>query len=138
MLLFLVRSSVYTNKMFSSDCGANIGMMSTVVAAMGRKVVSVDPMVQHLSYLRRSLELLGNQNNARLLNNAVRYGMMGYGSLNYFPINISSNETGMLYPYNRILSNQAAIKMYTEEEIKKKNFRVRILQKFIIMILALP
>ena len=134
MLLFLVRSSVYTNKMFSSDCGANIGMMSTVVAAMGRKVVSVDPLIQHLSYLRRSLELVGNQNNARLLNNAVRYGM----SLNYFPINISSNETGMLYPYTRIPSNQAAIKMYTEEEIKKKNFRVRILQKFILLILALP
>ena len=134
MLLFLVRSSVYTNNIFSSDCGANIGMMSTVVAAMGRKVVSVDPLIQHLSYLRRSLELVGNQNNARLLNNVVRYGM----SLNYFPINISSNETGMLYPYTRIPSNQAAIKMYTEEEIKKKNFRVRILQKFTVLILALP
>ena len=52
-------------------------MMSTVVAAMGRKVVSVDPMVQHLSYLRRSLELLGNQDNVRLLNNAVRYKFVG-------------------------------------------------------------
>ena len=113
-------------------------MMSTVVAAMGRKVVSVDPMVQHLSYLRRSLELLGNQNNARLLNNAVRYGMMGYMSLSYFPINISSNETGMLYPYTGIPSNQAAIKMYTEEEIKKKNFRVRIFQRIIILNLTLP
>ena len=47
-------------------------MMSSVVANMGRKVVSVDPMKQHLSYLRRSLELLGNEKNARLLNNAVR------------------------------------------------------------------
>ena len=47
-------------------------MMSTVVAAMGRQVVSLDPLVEHLTYLRRSLELLGNQNNARLLNNAVR------------------------------------------------------------------
>jgi len=95
--------TVYKDATFL-DCGSNIGMMSTVVAAMSRKVVSVDPLVQHLSYLRRSLELLGNQDNARLLNNAV------------------SNETGKLYPYTKKSFNQAAIKMYTEEEIKKNNF----------------
>jgi len=95
--------TVYKNATFL-DCGSNIGMMSTVVAGMGRSVVSVDPLVQHLSYLRRSLELLGNQDNARLLNNAV------------------SNETGKLYPYTKKSYNQAAIKMYTEEEIKKNNF----------------
>ena len=50
--------------------------MSTVVANMGRKVVSVDPMVQHLSYLRKSLELLHNEKNVRLLNNAVRWKQM--------------------------------------------------------------
>ena len=111
-------------------------MMSTVVAAMGRKVVSVDPMVQHLSYLRRSLELLGNQNNARLLNNAVRCGMVA--SMNYFHINISSNETGRLYPYTKKSFNQAAIKMYTEEEIKKNNFTVRIYLTIIILSLSLP
>ena len=47
-------------------------MMSTVVAAMGRSVVSLDPMVMHLTYLRRSLELAGNEKNVRLLNNGVR------------------------------------------------------------------
>jgi len=86
------------------DCGANIGMVTTVVAAMGRQVVSVDPMKEHLSYLHRALELLGNEGNVRLLNNAV------------------SNESGLLYPYTKNPNNWAAIKMYTEEEIKKNNF----------------
>ena len=48
-------------------------MVTTVVAAMGRKVISVDPMKEHLSYIRKSLGLLGNQDNVMLLNNAVRY-----------------------------------------------------------------
>ena len=48
-------------------------MVTTVVAAMGRHVVAVDPMKEHLSYLHRALELLGNEGNVRLLNNAVRY-----------------------------------------------------------------
>eukprot|EP00092_Neocalanus_flemingeri_P071809 GFUD01088285.1.p1 GENE.GFUD01088285.1~~GFUD01088285.1.p1 ORF type:complete len:343 (+),score=100.10 GFUD01088285.1:19-1047(+) len=95
--------TVYPDATFL-DCGANIGMMSTVVAAMGRQVVSVDPMLEHLSYLRKALELLGNQNNTRLLNNAV------------------SNETSILYPYTKYPSNKAAIQMYTEEEIKKNNY----------------
>ena len=47
-------------------------MVTTVVAAMGRKVISVDPMKEHLSYIRKSLGLLGNQDNVMLLNNAVR------------------------------------------------------------------
>ena len=54
------------------DCGSNIGMVTTVVAAMGRKVVAIDPMKEHLSHLRKSLTLLGNENNVVLLNNAVR------------------------------------------------------------------
>ena len=58
---------------FPLDCGANIGMVTTVIAAMGRKVVSVDPLKEHLSYLRKALELLGNEDNVRLLHNAVRY-----------------------------------------------------------------
>ena len=48
-------------------------MVTTVIAAMGRKVVSVDPLKEHLSYLRKALELLGNDDNVRLLHNAVRY-----------------------------------------------------------------
>jgi len=96
--------TVYPDATFL-DCGSNIGMMSTVVAAMGRKVVSVDPLVQHLSYLRRSLELLDNQDNVRIFNNAV------------------SNAHGLLYPYTMDPHNQAAIKMYTEEEIKINNFK---------------
>ena len=48
-------------------------MVTTVVAAMGRHVVAVDPMKEHLSYLHRALELLGNEGNVRLLNNAVRF-----------------------------------------------------------------
>jgi len=85
------------------DCGANIGMVTTVVAAMGRHVVAVDPMKEHLSYLHRALELLGNEGNVRLLNNAV------------------SNESAILFPYTETPSNWAAIKMYTAEEIKKNN-----------------
>ena len=53
------------------DCGANIGMVTTVVAAMGRKVVAVDPMKEHLSYLHKALQLLGTEDNVRLLHNAV-------------------------------------------------------------------
>jgi len=85
------------------DCGANIGMVTTVVAAMGRKVISVDPMKEHLSYIRKSLGLLGNQDNVMLLNNAV------------------SNEPGKLYPHTPDIHNKAAIKMYTEQEIKNMN-----------------
>ena len=47
-------------------------MVTTVVAAMGRKVISVDPMKEHLSYIRKSLGLLGNQDNVMLLNNVLR------------------------------------------------------------------
>ena len=44
----------------------------------------------------------------------------------------SSNETGTLYPYTPDPSNQAAIQMYTEEEIKKNNYKVGIeIMKFI-------
>jgi len=92
--------TVYKDATFI-DCGANIGMVTTVVAAMGRKVISVDPMKEHLSYIRKSLGLLGNQDNVMLLNNAV------------------SNTPGKLYPYTPDIHNKAAIKMYTEEEIKE-------------------
>jgi len=85
------------------DCGANIGMVTTVVAAMGRKVISVDPMKEHLSYIWKALNLLSNQDNVILLNNAV------------------SNATGKLYPYTPDIHNKAAIKMYTEEEIQNIN-----------------
>eukprot|EP00092_Neocalanus_flemingeri_P057974 GFUD01069007.1.p1 GENE.GFUD01069007.1~~GFUD01069007.1.p1 ORF type:complete len:358 (-),score=107.51 GFUD01069007.1:27-1100(-) len=94
--------TVYKDATFL-DCGANIGMMSTVVAAMGRQVVSLDPLVEHLTYIRRSLELLGNENKARLLNNAV------------------SNETGTLYPYTVDPANKAAIQLFPEEYIKEHN-----------------
>ena len=60
------------NNIVTLDCGANIGMVTTVVAAMGRNVVAVDPMKEHLSYLHKALQLLGNEGNVRLLHNAVR------------------------------------------------------------------
>ena len=46
-------------------------MVTTVVAAMGRKVVAVDPMKEHLSYIHKALQLLGTEDNVRLLHNAV-------------------------------------------------------------------
>ena len=49
--------------------------------------------------------------------------------LTFFFIFLYSNETGKLYPYTKKSFNQAAIKMYTEEEIKIKNF---IVSKFVI------
>jgi len=103
----MVNSIVKAMTVFSDatliDCGSNIGMVTTVVAAMGRKVVAIDPMKEHLSHLRKSLTLLGNENNVVLLNNAV------------------SNQSSLLYPYTEDASNKAAIKMYTEEEIKQNN-----------------
>lgn len=87
------------------DCGANIGMVTTVIAAMGRKVVSIDPLKEHLSYVRKSLELLGNQDNVRLIHGAV------------------SNESSVLFPYAENIANKAAIQMFTEEEMKKNNYK---------------
>ena len=52
-----------------------------------------------------------------------------WGRCQYFHINISSNEIGRLYPHTPDPLNQAAIKMYTEEEIKNNNLTVRILLK---------
>jgi len=86
------------------DCGANIGMVTTVVAAMGRKVVAVDPMKEHLSYLHKALQLLGTEDNVRLLHNAV------------------GNESALLYPYTSKAYNWEGMQMYTEEEIKKNHY----------------
>jgi len=100
--------AVYSGATFV-DCGSNIGMMSTVVAAMGRSVVSLDPMVMHLTYLRRSLELAGNQNHVRLLNNAV------------------SDTHGILYPGLAASSgtNTAAIRLYSEQALKQANLKAQ-------------
>ena len=39
---------------------------------------------------------------------------------------IPSNESGLLFPYTLHPDNKTAIKMFTEEEIKKNNFIVRL------------
>jgi len=87
------------------DCGSNVGMVSTVVAAAGRKVVAIDPLVQHLSYLRKGLSMLGNENNVRLLNNAV------------------GNEPGLLYPHAIDKNNKAGTQMHTEEHLRNMNWQ---------------
>ena len=55
-----------------ADLGANIGMFSVTVANLGRKVVAVDASIQNLAYIDKSVHLNGNQENVKLINNAVR------------------------------------------------------------------
>ena len=55
-----------------TDLGSNIGMFSVTVASMGRKVVAVDASIQNLAYIHKSVNLNGNEENVKLINNAVR------------------------------------------------------------------
>ena len=50
------------HKLFTLDFGANIGMYSLMVAAMGREVISVDAVYQNLAHIAKSHSLtqLGN------------------------------------------------------------------------------
>ena len=54
------------------DLGSNIGMFSVTAATLGRKVVAVDASIQNLAYIDKSVHLNGNQENVKLINNAVR------------------------------------------------------------------
>ena len=47
-------------------------MFSVTVANLGRKVVAVDASLQNLAYIDKSVHLNGNQENVKLINNAVR------------------------------------------------------------------
>ena len=47
-------------------------MYSVVVAAMKRQVVAVDADTHNLAYIRKSLDLGGNTDHARLIYNSVR------------------------------------------------------------------
>ena len=55
-----------------ADLGSNIGMFSVTAATLGRKVVAVDASIQNLAYIDKSVHLNGNQENVKLINNAVR------------------------------------------------------------------
>ena len=47
-------------------------MFSVTAATLGRKVVAVDASIQNLAYIDKSVHLNGNQENVKLINNAVR------------------------------------------------------------------
>ena len=47
-------------------------MYTLMMAAMGRKVIAVDPMVDNLAYIRRSLKLGNRESLVTLVHNAVR------------------------------------------------------------------
>ena len=47
-----------------------------MIAAMGRKVVAVDPLIQNLGLIQKSLQMSGKANLVRLLNNPIRYSTM--------------------------------------------------------------
>ena len=53
------------------DIGANIGMFTVVVAAMGREVLAVDADPQNLAFIRKSLDLQKTRARVRLFSNAV-------------------------------------------------------------------
>ena len=55
-----------------ADLGSNIGMFSVSVARLGRKVVAVDASLQNLAYIHKSVHLNSDQDNVKLVNNAVR------------------------------------------------------------------
>ena len=57
---------------FSTDAGSNIGMYTIMMAAMDRKVIAVDAMVDNLAYIRRSLKLDNKESLVTLAHNAVR------------------------------------------------------------------
>ena len=57
---------------FSKDAGSNIGMYTIMMAAMDRKVIAVDAMVDNLAYIRRSLKLDNKESLVTLAHNAVR------------------------------------------------------------------
>ena len=47
-------------------------MFTVMVAAMQRKVVAVDPILNNLAFIHHSLKTANNENNVRLMNNPVR------------------------------------------------------------------
>ena len=55
-----------------ADLGSNIGMFSVSVARLGRRVVAVDASLQNLAYIHKSVHLNSDQDNVKLVNNAVR------------------------------------------------------------------
>ena len=54
------------------DGGSNIGVYTLAVAAMRRKVVAVDMMMDNLAYIRESLSRSGLTAFVQLVNNALR------------------------------------------------------------------
>jgi len=85
------------------DVGSNIGMFTTIAAAMGRKVTAVDADLYNLSFIRKSLEVLGNSRNVKLINNAV------------------GDTYSKLYPVQWGPGNEAYQPLFTEEYLKETN-----------------
>lgn len=54
------------------DIGANIGMYTVMVAAMGRKVIAVDPLMNNLALIHNSLNKVNNTKMVSLVNNPIR------------------------------------------------------------------
>jgi len=85
------------------DVGANIGMFTLVIAAMKRKVISVDADPQNLAYIRQSLEIAKNRDYVELIYNAI------------------SDKYETLYPYTHNKKNEMATTMFTKEQIDEMN-----------------
>ena len=54
------------------DIGANIGMYTLVIAAMRRRVISVDADPSNLAYIRQSLELENTTDYVEIIYNSIR------------------------------------------------------------------
>jgi len=81
------------------DIGANIGMFTTVAAAMGHKVTAVDAGLDNLSYIKRSLQLSGTSKNVKFIHNAV------------------SDSYTEVYPVELEQGNAGGQTMFTQEQM---------------------
>jgi len=83
------------------DIGANLGIYSLAVAAMGRKAVAVDAVAENLSYIRHSLRLAGRANMVRLLDRPV------------------SDRREVLYPVTDNAANQGGTRLVPAHTLGK-------------------
>jgi len=84
------------------DLGANIGMFTLSVAAMGRKVKAVDAGFANHAYMRTSLSLSSTLNNVDLIYNGL------------------SDKYETLYPYIVDRGNEGGLTLLTLEQLRKK------------------
>ena len=99
------------------DIGANIGMYTVMVAAMGRKVIAVDPVLSNLALIHNSLSRVNNNDMVSLINNPIRY----IQALVLLLQILDSDKRSVYFPVTPDNANEGGTKLVPEHLINKEH-----------------